>query len=372
MKKIILAALAVLTATFTEAQQTTLKLLVGTYTGTGSRGIYSYSFNPATGKMSQLGVTGGIDNPSFLAISPDKKRVYAVAETGDDNPGQVYAFSIDKNSKLTLLNKQSTKGDAPCHVSVHPSGKWVTVANYTGGNFSVFAVKADGSLSEAVQTIQHTGSGPDKSRQEKPHVHQTVFSPDGKFLFVNDLGLDKTFIYPFYSTAAKPVNESSATTEQSKPGAGPRHITFHPNGKLAFLVAEMSSAVTSFYYADGKLTPVQTVPLLPKDFKGKTGAADIHVSPDGKFVYASNRLETNDISVFKVDASGKMTFVQRIKTGGKDPRNFFISPNSKFLLAGNQNSDFIAVFKRNTTTGLLYPTTQKVAVPKPVCIIRAN
>ncbi|MBE7176767.1 MAG: lactonase family protein [Mucilaginibacter polytrichastri] len=370
MKKLLFLMAATLVSVPVLAQNT-LHLLIGTYTGTGSTGIYSFDFNQQTGKVKKTSETA-VENPSFVALSPDNKFAYSVSENGDGKGG-VTAFAYDGSAKLTKLNTQSSNGDAPCHVNISADGKFVVVSNYSGGNFSVYPVKTDGSLGEAVQTIQHFGSGPDKSRQEKPHVHQSVFSPDGKYLFVNDLGLDKTFIYPFNSASATPVDTVKAKTVAAKPGAGPRHITFHPNGKLVFLVTEMGSAVSSFKYADGNLTPVQTESILPKDFHGETGAADIHVSPDGRFVYASNRLQTNNITAFRIDPdTGKLSFVQQISTFGKNPRNFMITPNGKFVLAGNQDSAEIVVYKRDAASGLLFPMQKRISVQKPVCIIAAH
>jgi 6-phosphogluconolactonase len=307
-------------------------------------------------------------NPSYLAISPDEKFVYAVNEDANDK-GSVSVFSFDKSSgALTYIEKQNSGGDHPCYIAINKTGKWVAAANYSGGSFSTFPIMANGTLGVPT-TIQHTGSSVNKERQDKPHVHSTVFSPDDKYLFVSDLGLDKVMIYNFNPGSGKP-EPAPVPFAATPPGSGPRHFTFHPNGKLAYLVEEMGGAVSAYKYNDGKLTLIQHISTYPANFTGgKKGSADIHVSPDGKFLYASNRQPANDIAIFSIDKkSGKLKALGYESTKGEVPRNFTIDPTGNFLLVANQETDNIVIFKRNKQTGLLTDTGKSIKVGKPVCL----
>ncbi|MDX2048040.1 MAG: lactonase family protein [Chitinophagaceae bacterium] len=344
-------------------------MLIGTYTSGKSEGIYVYKFNTATADFAHVSTIKS-PNPSFLAVSPDRQFVYAVYEEGNNNKGgSVAAFRFDKQTgKLTMLNQQLSGGDHPCYVAIDKTGKWVAAGNYTGGSAAILPVKEDGSLGEAITVMQHTGSGVNKSRQEKPHVHATVFSKDNRFLFVPDLGTDKVMIYAFDEKTGK-LAEAKQPFAKSKDGSGPRHIDFHPNNKYAYLMEEMSGTVVVYAHGNGKLTPLQRISSLPKDFKGDIGSADIHISPDGKFVYASNRLGSNSIAIFKVNPqNGKLSLVDIQSSLGLIPRNFNFDPSANFLLVANQNSDYIVVFKRNKQTGLLTDTGKRIEVGKPVCI----
>ncbi len=341
-------------------------MLVGTYNSPKSEGIYVYKFNSTTGDITPVSkIAAG--NPSYLAVSPDNKFVYAVNENGNDK-GSVAAYSFDKaTGALTFINKQPSGGDHPCYVSVHKSGKWVAVANYNGGNFSVLPVMADGSLGNPT-TIDHKGSSVVKDRQDKPHVHSTVFSPDNNYLFVADLGIDKEMIYSFNagSGTATPAPTPYMLTAA---GTGPRHFIFHPNGKLAYLVGELNSSVNCYSYKNGKLTFIESVSGLPAGYTGRKWAADIHISDDGNFLYFSNRDESNTIAVFSIDKkTGKLKLLQHQSTMGKVPRNFSIDPSGDYLLVANQDTDNIVVLKRNQKTGLLEDTGKRVEVGKPVCI----
>lgn len=345
------------------------RLLAGTYTTTTSEGIYVYDFNSSTGECSQL-KTAATKNPSYLAVAANNKFVYAVNELGrDKGPGAVTAFAFNsKDASLSQLNSQPSGGDDPCYITVDKTGKWVVAGNYSGGNFSVLPVKKDGSLGAPVTTINHEGKSVNQQRQDKPHVHCTVFSPDGRYLLVNDLGTDKIMIYTFNAAtgAVKPAKQPFVSV---KPGAGPRHLVFHPSGRYAYLMEELSGTVAVFAYNNGTLKELQTISSLPADFHGVIGSADIHISPDGKFLYASNRGESNTIAVFSVNTiTGKLTAKDVVSTIGKAPRNFNFDPTGKFLLVANQGSDEIVIFKRNPQTGLLTDTGQRIKVPMPVCI----
>ena len=344
------------------------QLLIGTYTTGKSEGIYVYEFDSKTGGFNYLNKATGIDNPSYLALSDDRKNVYAVNESGDGKGG-VTALSYDrKTGNLKVLNKVNSKGDHPCYVEVDKNKKHVFVANYSGGNLSVFPVRTDGSLGEAVQTIQHSGSGPVQERQQKPHVHMTILSPDEQFLLTNDLGTDQVTIYRYDSDASSPLKEESTFT--SKPGAGPRHLVFHPKKNYAYIINELSGDIAAFDYKKGKLEQIQvTSPVA--GFTGKTDAADIRISPDGKFLYASYRGDLNELAIYAVDeASGKLSLAGKTKTLGTGPRNFAIDPTGNFLLVAHQKSDDVTIFSRNPKTGLLTPHgNKKIEVGNPVCLI---
>ncbi len=361
-------------------------LIVGTYTRPNtknpSEGIYVYKFNTNTGEFRAVSKATGISNPSFLIVSPDQKFVYSVSETGD---GSVTAYRFDKKTgSLTKLNTQSSGGADPCHISIDKTGKWVLVGNYSGGNLSILPVNPDGSLGKATQTINHEGNGPNKNRQEKPHVHSVNIAPNNRDVFVPDLGIDKIVTYNLDAKNGKLSAGKPAFTKVAD-GSGPRHFTVHPNGKFAYVIQELSSTVTAFNYASGKLTPIQTITTLAEDFKNKNKSfcADIHISPDGKFLYGSNRYvdagnkngvfaptnTTDTIVMYSIDQkTGKLTYIGNEPVLGKIPRNFMITPNGKFVLVANQETDNIVIFKRNAKTGKLSPTGKQIEVPVPVCL----
>lgn len=345
-------------------------LFIGTYTGTGSKGIYVYKFNSSTGKATPVSIAEGIENPSYLALSSNGKFVYAVTESAGKTNSAVSAFSFDRNNgKLTLINTELTGGDNPCYVAVTKKNNYVFTANYTGGSITAFPVKPDGSLAPRSQLIQHEGKGTNPSRQEKPHVHSTIFSPKEDFLFTPDLGLDKLYSYAFNPSAPQPLKPASTPFTETKPGSGPRHIDFHPTKPYVYLIQELTGFVVAYKYDNGKLTPIQELAAHPDDYKGTIGSADIHVSPDGKFVYASNRAAENTIAIFAIDqATGQLTSKGFVSTSGKAPRNFVIDPTGKFLLVGNQDTGNIVIFKRDQQTGLLEKTADEINIPKPVCL----
>lgn len=347
--------------------QSTHYLLVGTYTSGKSEGIYVYRFNSQTGEFSYVSKAAA-SNPSYLAVSPDEKFVYAINEDASDK-GSISAFAFNKeNGSLQPLNKQSAGGDHPCHVAIDKAGKWVVSSNYSGGNFSILPVGKDGSLQPALQTIQHEGTSVDKKRQDKPHVHSANFSPDDKFLFVQDLGIDKIMAYAVDPATGK-LSPAPTPFTTTTPGSGPRHFDFHPNGRYAYLMEEMSGNVTAYQYKKGQLKQFQTISAIPAGYTGPVGSADIHVSPDGRFLYASNRGESNTIAIFSIDKkTGKLTIAGHQSTLGKTPRNFNFDPSGNFLLVANQNSHNIVIFKRDPATGLLQETGKQIEVGNPVCI----
>lgn len=344
-------------------------LISGTYTSGKSKGIYVHRFNTVTGKAQEVSYAE-ISNPSYLCTSPDGKFVYAVQENGNgEGGGQVAAFSFDKiTGKLQHLNTQPTGGEHPCYVAIDQTGKWVAVANYSGGNLSVFPVNADGSLGVATDTKQHSGSGADKERQEKPHVHSTVVSPDNKKIFASDLGIDKIMGYDLDFATGK-LTLSSQSSVDVTPGGGPRHLTFDPKGKFGYLIEELSGHITVYKWKSGKLKEIQRVSSLAPGQKEFAGSADIRVSPDGRYLYASNRANYNNIAIFRIDPKkGTLSLRGHQPTLGDGPRNFNFDPSGKFLLVANQNSDEIVVFSYNAGTGALTDTGNRITIGKPVCI----
>jgi 6-phosphogluconolactonase len=279
----------------------------------------------------------------------------------------VRSFSFDKKTgKLNFINEQSSVGDNPCYIVVDKTGKWVIVGNYTSGTLAVLPIKNDGSLGEAVSHYRHWGKGVNAQRQEAPHVHSTVLSPDNKYLFVQDLGIDKIIIYSFNEAtgAIKPTD-----SVKLQDGSGPRHFTFHPNGKWAYLVQEMAGTVTAFDYQNGHLKTTQTISAVPSGYNQYFTSADIHASKDGKFLYATTRDSANIVTVFKVDQkTGKLSVVGRQPVLGHTPRNFNFDPSGDYLLIANQNSDNVVVFKVNHQTGMLTDTGNRIDVGNPVCI----
>ena len=343
-------------------------LLVGTYTNEQkTNGIHVYTFNTGSGDFEERSKVTNITNPSFLAVSKDKKNVYAVSEGGQGKGLNAFSFDI-KTGKLELLNTGSASGNGPCYVSVDDKKQWVFAGNYGGGSLSATKLNADGSLSQTTQVIQHEGSSVNKSRQDKPHVHAVVLSPDDRFLMVPDLGTDKVNVYSFDPSKANPLAPATPAFATANAGGGPRHLTFHPNGKYAYLVLEMEGAVAAFDFKNGSLKAKQTITMLAPGFSGKVGAADIHVSPDGKFLYASNRGEANEIVVYAIDKKGALTYAGRQSSAIDTPRNFAIDPTGNFVLVGNQNGNDIAIFKRDKNTGLLSDTNKRIQVDKPVCL----
>lgn len=359
-----------LSFTFLKSEAQKFHLLIGTYTGTGSKGIYVYNFDAATGKAKWISNTDSAANPSYVTASADEKYVYAVNETGRETPGSVSAYTFNKNTgKLKFINNQVTGGDDPCYVSVTKNNKWMVVANYTGGSAAVFSINKNGSLKPYAQLMQDEGGSVNKERQEKAHVHSAVFSPDEKYLFTPDLGGDKVMIYKFNGSSNKPLSKARPPYVSTEPGSGPRHFTFHPNGKLAYLIEELSGTVVGYKYASGKLHAFQTIATHPANYKGVIGSAEIYISPDGKFLYASNRGDENTITIFSIDQNtGRLKLKGYHSTQGQTPRNFTIDPTGNYLLVANQNTDNIVILKRDKQTGLLKSTGIQIKIPKPVCL----
>ncbi|MBM5577352.1 beta-propeller fold lactonase family protein [Burkholderia pseudomallei] len=353
-------------------------LLVGTYTGSGSDGIYVYRFDTDSGRVSPVS-SAKAENPSYLVASRDGRHVYAVNELpGDAGPasvrGGVSAFDFDaKTGALKFVNRVSAQGNDPCYLSLSPDGRYLVVANYSvasdpGGSFSVFPVEATGALGAAVLNVHHEGTGPVKGRQDGAHVHSTVFSPDGKYLFVQDLGADKLYSYRYTPDGSRGlIGPTESRYTLAKAGSGPRHLVFGANGRFAYVTNELNASVDVYRYDDGRLAHVETVPMTAPGFAGKVGGGALHLSPDGRFLYATNRGDANDIVIYAVNAAdGKLTLVGRQSSLGKTPREFAIDPSGKWLIVGNQDSDSVFVFRRDIASGRLEPNPARIRIDKPV------
>ncbi|MCA8313553.1 lactonase family protein [Burkholderia multivorans] len=373
-----------LSATHAFAQQSpapadgVYNLLVGTYTDTGSDGIYVYRFDTSTGSVAPVSSAKTV-NPSYLLPSRDGRVVYAVNELpGDNGPatqrGGISAFRFDaKTGALTFIDRVSSEGNDPCYLSLSPDGKYLVTANYSvaadpGGSFALFPVLDDGGVAPAVLSVHHEGKGPVRGRQDNAHVHSTVFSPDGRYLFVQDLGLDKIYGYRYTVDGSRGlISPTDTRYTPVKAGAGPRHLVFSADGRFVYVTSELNASVEVFGYHDGKLTPIETVSMIAPGFKGKVGGGAIHLSPDGRFLYVSNRGDANEIVIYAVNqADGRLKTVGRQSSLGRTPREFLIDPTGKWLIVGNQDSDTFYVFGRDVGSGQLAANPRKVAVGKPV------
>jgi 6-phosphogluconolactonase len=346
-------------------------LIVGTYDSPKSEGIYVYKFNSKDGSAKEVSQVK-TSNPSFLAIAPNEKFIYAVNENRDDKGkgGSVTSFSFDKkNGILTKINSQSSEGNHPCHITLDKTGKWAIISNYSSGTLALLAIKENGELEKSKQYTEYKGSGPDTIRQRSSHIHMAVPDSSNKTIYVSDLGNDELYVHGFDAGFGM-IQAPKQLHVNTNPGSGPRHLDIHPNQKFLYLLEELSGGVSVFSISpEGRLSGIQHVSILPKGYTGPSGSADIHVTPDGKFLYASNRGESNTIAVFRIEKiSGKLKLAGHQSTLGKGPRNFNFDPSGKFLLVGNQNSDEIVIFKRNMNTGLLTDSGKRIAVGKPVCI----
>jgi 6-phosphogluconolactonase len=348
---------------------------IGTYTAkSDSKGIYAFRFEPGSPHLTLVGVAAETQDPSLVAIAGNEEYLYAVNELSTfegKSSGAVTSYSLDRKSgKLTQLNQVASGGADPCYISFDRTGKYALVANYTGGSVATFPIASDGRLGPASAFVQHTGSGPDKERQEGPHAHYIATSADNRFVFVVDLGLDEVVTYRFDSTTGS-LTPNKPPFVKLDPGSGPRHLAFHPNGKFAYVLSEVKSTVTALAYdaKNGSFTTLQTLGTLPKDFTAHNDTAEIVVHPSGKFLYASNRGH-DSIAVFAIDAvKGTLTPAGDFSTKGKTPRNFALDPTGNFLLAANQESNNIVVFRIDRGTGALAPTGQVADVPAPVDIV---
>jgi 6-phosphogluconolactonase len=368
MRRIPLIVQIVLLTTAASAADVTV--FVGTYTNAQSKGIYSVQFDETSGKLSAPSLAAESESPSFLAMHPTGRYVYAANEhpSGPANaPGTVSAFAVD-GSKLKLINIVSSRGAGPCHVAVDRTGHWLFVANYTGGSIAAFPIQGNGALGEASSFFQHSLTSVEP-RQKGPHAHIVVLSPDNRFLLVADLGGDRVFVYRFDERSGK-LTLNDPPGGILPPGSGPRHIAFSRDGKLLYVLSELKDTVTTFRWDAGKgaLESTETLSALPTGYTGPKSGAEIVVHPTGKFLYSSNRGH-DSIAMFAIGADGKLTASGHEPTRGKTPRNFAIDPSGKFLLAANQDSSTIAIFRIDEKTGKLSPVGDPAAVPTPVSIL---
>lgn len=350
--------------------QNRIAVYFGTYTGPKSKGIYLSQLDLSSGKLSAPTLAAEIEQPSFLALHPDRRFLYAVNETGGGRrgTGQVTAFAVAADGKLTLLNQQPSRGSGPCHLVVDRAGKNLLLANYGGGSVAAFPISADGRLGESTGFIQHSGSSANPQRQKEPHAHSINLDAANRFAVAADLGLDKVLVYRFDpEKGTLSPNEPPSTSV--KAGSGPRHFAFHPSGRSAYVINELASTVTAFQYdaGQGVLKEIQTLSTLPRDFKGESYTAEVQVHPSGKFLYGSNRGH-DSIAVFAIEANGTLRFIETTATGGKTPRNFGISPDGRYLLAANQESHNVVVFRIDPKSGRLTSTGSILEVPSPVCV----
>ena len=372
---VVLAFLVLSAGSAPSAKRGKYLFYVGTYTeeGSKSKGIYAFRYDASSGRITPLGLAAETTNPSFVALHPNGRFLYAVNEVQNykgPNSGGVSAFAIDRASgKLTFLNEVPSRGADPCYITVDQTGKFVLVANYTGGSIAAFPVMGDGKLGEASAFVQHIGHGPNPKRQESAHAHSIDLSPDNRFAMVDDLGLDKLLVYKFDSAKGS-LSPNEPPYSKVDPGAGARHFALHPTHRFAYVVNEMGKTVTAFSsdLQSGTFQPLQTISTLPKNFTGENDDAEIEVHPSGKFLYASNRGH-DSIAVFAIDPNkGTLTPVEYTLTKGKTPRSFEIDPTGTLLFAENQESNNIVIFRINAKTGHLTRTGKVLEVASPVCV----
>ncbi len=355
-------------------QQTSKEIIyVGTFHDRGSEGLYVFEFDRDAGEMNQIQVVSDREGPNFQAIHPDGGLLYSVSDepfTDDTDYGTLSAYRIDSETgRLSLMNEQSVEGRGTAHVSVDPLGRYVYVSNYSEGNLSVFVINEDGSLTEAVDIIHHEGSSINEQRQNNPHVHAVDPSADGRFIYVSDLGIDKIMIYEVHETNGT-LTPAETPYVESTPGSGPRHFTIHANGSFAYSAEELSSTVAVFEVNETNraLNPIQRVSMLPDDFEESSSAADIHISPDGRFLYATNRGH-DSLVIYSIDeTTGELTLTGHESTRGGHPRNFMIDSRGEYLFVANRDDDHIVIFRGDQETGELEYTGNQANVPMAVCV----
>lgn len=347
-------------------------LFVGSYASENGFGINVYQFDSLIAELNWCSICKEVKNPSFLRLSSDKKKLYAVEETDGKENSKVLSFTFnEKEGELSLLNEQLSHGAAPCHLEIIPNDSALLASNYVGGNLSLFPLSSNGSIEKASQIIAYNGSSIDPDRQLTSHVHSSVLSPDHKYLFVCNLGTD--IIYRYEVDLKKSeiyLDEDSEKQFKVKPGSGPRHLVFSKSSKYAFLSMELTGEVCFYSYENGELILLQTEKLCDEDFQGKNSAAEVKLSFDDRFLYVSNRGDANEITIFEIDQlSGKLMFVQRKSTKGESPRHFIIDPSGKFLLVCNQNSGNLVVFNRDTQSGKLHYLKEITGLTSPVYLL---
>jgi 6-phosphogluconolactonase len=360
--------LLLLLSQYVHAQHYYLFLGSYTYEHSGSKGLYVYTFDAATGKLAFVShADTTIVNPTYMAIAPDGRHLYVTTDAKMPYPGSITAFSFDdKTGKLTLVNKQSSRGENPAYVDVNQKKTWVVTAHYTAGSVAILPLKPDGSLGETRQVFPHKGRVGENGK-EVPHVHLAMFSPDQKAVLVTDCARDKLVIYPFREATEQPL--SPPIEYPTRAGGFVRHVTFHPSLPVLYAVHEKGGIVSAFRYIEGQLDSLQVIAAHDSSFHGPFFSSDLHISPDGRFLYAANRGTENNLAIFSIHPkTGKLKLVGIQSTFGKTPRNFAIEPSGKYVLVGNQDSGTVVVFQRNENTGLLSPTGETITIPQVSCL----
>ncbi|WP_192349059.1 lactonase family protein [Algoriphagus sp. Y33] len=363
-------SLACTTEKTTEMTETpiTYTFLVGTYTDKESQGLNQLDFTPSENRLEVRTIFPGIQNPSFVLANSAGDKVFTLEEIGDLPGGNIISLSrSSENQSLSKLSEISSFGDHPCYLALAPTEDFLTVANYSGGSLSAYKIGKEAELTH-LQTIRHEGSSVNKERQNAPHVHSTVFSPDGKFLLAADLGTDQVYVYDFDNTSKEPLSLNN--TFKSQPGDGPRHLVFSADGGELFILQELTAVLEVVDFKEGKLTPKQRISLITDNPEGDVGAAEVRISSDGKNIYASNRGDANNLSVLAKKDGGNYELIQQVSSGGVMPRNFNLTADGKYLISANQASNDIVVFERDGETGKLNQTSWKVEINKPVYLFR--
>ncbi|SDG15182.1 lactonase family protein [Epilithonimonas hungarica] len=336
----------------------------------GSDAVYVYELDMKTGKLTKVTSSSDVINPGYITVSPDGKYIYASSDAKTPNYGTVSSFAFDADKKsLTFLNQQKTGGENPVYVNVDKNGKWLINATYNQATISVFPLLENGKIDSIAQHFTFTeGSGVDPKRQEKAHTHSAVFSPDYKTVLFADLGTDKILQYPFDPTQKQPLIDNQSTFINTKPGSGPRHITFSKDGKLAYSIEELAGMISVYDFSENKLEEIQRIPTHPDEIKDGFESSDVHISPDGKFLYASNRGKENNIAIFKIKENGTLESIGYQSVKGKHPRTFAIDETGKFIIVTNVISQNVTVFKRNLDTGMLKKVRKPVKIKNVTCV----
>lgn len=336
----------------------------------GSEAVYVYELDNDTGKLSKVASSSDVINPGYITVSSDGKYIYASSDAKTPNYGTVSSFAFDAEKKsLTFLNQQKTGGENPVYVNVDKSGKWLINVTYNQATISIFPLLDNGKIDSMVQNFKFTeGSSVNPKRQEKAHTHSVVFSPDSKTVLFADLGADKILQYPFDASQNKPLIDNKSTFINTKPGSGPRHITFSKNGKLVYSIEELAGMISVYDFSENKLKEIQRIATHPDKITEGFESSDVHISPDGKFLYATNRRKENNIAIFKVLNDGKLESIGYQKTGGKHPRTFAIDETGKFIIVTNVISQDVTVFKRNLETGMLKKFGKPVKIKNVTCV----
>ncbi|KFF14926.1 lactonase family protein [Flavobacterium hydatis] len=334
-----------------------------------TNGIYVYQLDTITGRLKKITTVKNIANPSFLTLSPNGKYVYACTESKTPDAGSVSSFEFNPEKKtLAFMNSQKSGGENPVYLTVYKNGKWLINGNYTEGSVSVYPIAEDGKIEPITQNFQYTEGSVDPKRQDRSHIHSTVFSPNYDYIFFPDLGADKIRCYQFDTNQSQPLQTTENPFAKAPLESGPRHFTFHPNGKFGYCIEELSGTISIYQYENGKLNPLQRINTHPETLKSGFESSDIHISPDGKFLYASNRGQENNIAIFSIAEDGTLKTIGYQSTLGEHPRVFALNPSGSFLIATNTGNGNVIVFKKDKETGLLKKVGKKIKIRNVSCV----